>query len=84
MSKVTAFFCPPKSNCRCNCGYECGGPGRCKLDVFECLQQETGHFVRDCEHDFSGPLKDMGGGCASVVCQKCEMSAMAHDEWCGP
>ena len=76
--------------CRCECGYRCGGPGRCELDVFECLERDDGkHFVRDCDHDFSGPMKefrDSVTGCSggSVHCQKCDMSAMAHDEINGP
>jgi len=78
-----------KQGCRCECGYRCGGPGRCELSIDECLLKDDGkHFVRDCEHDFSGPLVEFkmpgGGGGASVHCQKCDMSAMTHDEWCGP
>lgn len=80
---VTVFQCGPSSpTCRCNCGYTCGGPGRCKLGIQECL--DAGHFVKDCGHDFSGPLKDIGNRCMSVVCQKCGLSALGHDEWAGP
>lgn len=68
--------------CRCNCGYMCGGPGVCKLSLMGCLA--AGHFVKDCDHDFGGDLVDMGGGGQSVVCQKCGMSALAHDCRCGP
>jgi hypothetical protein len=71
--------------CRCNCGYTCGGPGVCKLGIMECLA--AGHFVKDCDHDFSGNLVDLAGdGSAgfSVVCSKCGMSALAHDCRCGP
>lgn len=76
--------CQKTDECRCECGYRCGGPGRCKLGVFECLRQEEGHFVRDCDHDFSGPLQQIDGLTQSVVCQKCGTSAMAHDMRCGP
>lgn len=79
------FRHPPKPECRCDCGYRCGGPGRCSLDVFECLATNDGkHFVRDCAHKFGGPLIDLGRGCHSVACQTCGLSAMTHDEWCGP
>ena len=74
----------PQERCRCACGYSCGGPGRCKLDPFECLQQDVGHFVRDCDHDFSGPLVKFNECESSVVCQTCGMSAGAHDCWVGP
>jgi hypothetical protein len=67
--------------CKCNCGYTCGGPGKCELSTLECIEQ---HFVRDCEHDFTGPLIECGEGCWSVTCKKCGMSAMHHDCVCGP
>ena len=70
--------------CECRCGYRCGGPGACKLGVIECLQQEDGHFVRDCGHDFSGPLVKIDELSSSVVCQKCGLSAAAHDMAVGP
>lgn len=74
-----------KPACVCRCGYRCGGPGRCQLDPFECLNQDDGqHYVRDCEHDFSGPLVQMDELSASVVCQNCGMSAMTHDAMVGP
>lgn len=69
--------------CRCECGYRCGGPGRCALSVEDCLNTD-GHFVKDCDHDFSGPLKHFGDGMMSVVCQKCNLSAMDHDCAVGP
>lgn len=70
--------------CECRCGYRCGGPGVCKLDVFDCLQQEEGHFVRDCDHDFSGELVAVDKNSMSKVCQKCGLSALAHDMIVGP
>ena len=74
-----------QKSCRCECGYRCGGPGTCKLNVFDCLEKDDGkHFVRDCDHKFEGQLIDMGNGCKSVVCSKCEMSAMGHDCLVGP
>jgi len=43
------------NSCRCDCGYRCGGPGRCELSIDDCLKQTDGkHFVRDCDHDFTG------------------------------
>jgi hypothetical protein len=71
-------------SCRCDCGYTCGGPGRCELfkaDVMECINE---HFKRDCEHDFSGELVKMDECSMSVVCQKCGMSSMDHDCRFGP
>jgi hypothetical protein len=71
---------PPR--CACRCGYTCGGPGLCLLSPFNCL--DAGHFVKDCEHDFSGPLVHISEGMQSVVCQKCKLSAMDHDCQVGP
>lgn len=74
--------------CYCNCGYACGGPGHCELfdkpgleGMTECIEK---HFERDCGHDFKGPLKKVSDNCRSMCCQKCGMSALAHDEWVGP
>lgn len=70
--------------CHCKCGYSCGGPGVCELfsrDAAACI---NAHFVKDCGHDFNGPMTDMGDGCHSVVCTKCGVSAMGHDMLCGP
>jgi hypothetical protein len=70
--------------CRCNCGYTCGGPGVCELfakDPNACVEA---HFVQDCEHDFSGPVEQVGAGAYSAVCSKCGMSALLHDSMCGP
>lgn len=47
----------------------------------ECIEK---HHVRDCDHDFSGELKEQGQGCWSVECQKCGLSAMDHDCMTGP
>ena len=75
-------------SCRCNCGYRCGGPGRCKLDVFECLQQKDGHYVRDCEHDWTGTMIEeehpSGAVSSSVTCATCGLAAMYHDMAAGP
>lgn len=74
--------------CKCNCGYTCGGPGRCALfekDAIDCIEK---HHVRDCEHDFTGPWIefkfDGGGGGGSVSCKKCGETAMDHDCRVGP
>lgn len=73
-------------HCRCNCGYRCGGPGKCNLDGFECLQQDDGkHFVRDCDHDWTGARWESGDGCiSSVTCVRCGMPAIHHDARVGP
>lgn len=73
-----------KKACRCNCGYRCGGPGRCKLSPMECLRQDDGkHYVRDCDHQWDGPSEDThhfgGAVSSSVTCSKCGMSCMSHD-----
>lgn len=71
-------------SCRCDCGYTCGGPGKCEVfreDVMKCINE---HFKRDCDHDFSGELKKMSECEWSVVCQKCGMSAGTHDCMVGP
>ena len=67
--------------CECRCGYRCGGPGVCELDILDCIER---HFVRDCGHDFSGPLVKIDELSSSVVCQKCGLSAAAHDAVVGP
>ena len=47
-----------------------------------------GHFVQDCEHDFTGPMVEFndtgGGGGGSVSCKKCGMLAINHDYRVGP
>jgi hypothetical protein len=74
--------------CRCNCGYRCGGPGRCKLGGLECLQQPEGHYVRDCEHDWTGPWVEFdvpgGGREGGVTCARCGMFVGTHDMRVGP
>lgn len=68
-------------SCRCNCGYTCGGPGRCDLEPMECIKQ---HWVKDCEHDWSGLWVEFGDGGGTVTCAICGMSAMGHDVMVGP
>lgn len=71
--------------CWCHCGYRCGGPGKCKLDMMDCLRTNDGkHYVRDCGHDFSGPLVEIEPRCSSKVCQKCGLAAIHHDMMVGP
>lgn len=74
------------SPCRCNCGYRCGGPGKCKLDLVACLNTNDGnHFVVDCEHDWTGPWKEWDNGrMGSVTCARCGITQMGHDMRCGP
>lgn len=83
-----------KKSCRCACGYRCGYRGRmrCELDLDACL--EAGHFVRDCDHEWNGPMRPLysmdpetgnfyeSGG--SVTCSVCGEDAMAHDCAVGP
>lgn len=71
------------SRCECRCGYRCGGPGRCTLPILECLAQKEGHFVRECSHDWTGPIKTMEYG-ASASCVKCGDLEMFHDMRTGP
>lgn len=76
---------PAKKPCRCTCGYRCGGPGRCKLPMQECLSATDGkHFVRDCEHRFSGWEDDEDGLGGSAACVVCGLSALDHDLLFGP
>lgn len=73
----------PKA-CRCDCGYRCGGPGRCTLPMMECLGATDGkHFVRDCGHDFTGHWVELPYG-GSVTCKHCGLTAEAHDCAVGP
>lgn len=76
---------PKAAPCRCACGYRCGGPGRCSLGVFKCLAQPEGHFVVDCEHDWSGPPWESEDGCmSSVTCANCGATSIGHDMRFGP
>ncbi len=76
------------NKCECNCGYTCGGPGKCELwkqpgmkGMRECIEK---HFKKDCGHKFEGPLVDVGNNAQSIVCKNCGTSALAHDSWVGP
>lgn len=81
-----AFPSLTRTVCRCRCGYRCGGPGRCKLGVIACLQQDNDeHFVRDCDHDWSGPTWTSDDGLmTSATCAGCGMTAISHDMRFGP
>lgn len=73
--------------CRCECGYRCGGPGRCQDP--ECFVKDDGqHFVRDCEHSWNGKPEsgELSGGAGfwTSACSRCGESAMAHDARTGP
>lgn len=68
------------SSCRCECGYTCGR--QCGLPIMECMDK---HYVRDCDHDFTGPwVEDEDGLGGSVTCTHCGMTAAGHDMVCGP
>jgi hypothetical protein len=69
--------------CRCNCGYTCGGPGRCDLFAADPLRCVEEHYRRDCDHDFTGPWVTLGNG-GSVTCAKCGIDACSHDCMVGP
>jgi hypothetical protein len=62
--------------CKCNCGYTCGR--ECGLPIMECIEQ---HYVKDCEHEFSGWRELPDGG--SQVCKHCGLTACEHDMLCG-
>ncbi len=68
--------------CRCECGYKCGGPGRCSLSIGECLKQE-GHYVKDCDHKWDGPAIEEEQ-MSSVTCSTCGAWAINHDMAVGP
>lgn len=73
------------SQCKCNCGYRCGGPGRCKDQ--DCLTKTEGHYVRDCSHKWDGPFVEgsvFGCYVTSVTCSVCGMLCADHDAKCGP
>ena len=75
-------------SCQCRCGYRCGGPGTCDLGVTECLRQDDGkHYVKDCDHAFSGPMVTVsvfGMEAQSTACIKCGLPAIQHDMSRGP
>lgn len=73
-------------NCKCNCGYRCGGPGKCELEPFVRLNQKDGkHFVIDCGHVWNGPCKTSGDGLTrSVTCSVCGVWRIHHDAMVGP
>jgi hypothetical protein len=72
--------------CRCRCGYRCGGPGRCALSITDCLATDDGkHFVKDCDHDWTGDTWTSDDGLtSSVTCKTCGLAAIHHDMRCGP
>lgn len=71
--------------CQCRCGYRCGGRGRCKLGLFECLAQTEGHFVVDCDHKWDGPVWTSEDELSmSVTCSACGAVRMHHDMRAGP
>ena len=65
--------------CECNCGYTCGR--QCGLPIMECIKK---HYVKDCKHQWDGPVEKIGPGGASVTCSKCGMLAISHDGRYGP
>ena len=72
-----------KKPCRCNCGYRCGGPGRCKDP--QCLSKNDGkHYVVDCEHKWNGEWVEVGMGAESITCSTCGIACINHDVMLGP
>lgn len=83
--------------CRCNCGYTCGGPGRCEINAenypdlkpmertMKCINE---HFVRDCDHEWNGPVVEFGspggGSGGSVSCVSCGVLMIDHNCDVGP
>ncbi len=79
MNKLTLIRCGSNTKeCECRCGYTCGGPGSCELEIMECVDA---HFKRDCGHVFEGWIKLNDGG--TSVCN-CGMTSIDHDMWVGP
>lgn len=75
---------PPRHPCHCRCGYTCGGPGRCDMDTWDCIEA---HFVRDCGHKWGGWREHTlasGASWGSQVCLRCGMGADVHDDTVGP
>jgi len=69
--------------CVCKCGYRCGGPGICNDK--ECLTKTDGlHFVKECGHDFTGPMVEVNEYCTSSTCKKCGVTSISHDMHVGP
>ena len=67
----------PAEQCRCECGYTCGGAGRCELPIMECIDR---HYVKDCDHEFLGPWWQSPDGLVkSATCTKCSTTAISHD-----
>ena len=63
--------------CECSCGYTCDR--KCGLPIMECIEK---HYIRDCGHNFNGPVKEFENG-SSVTCEHCGMMAISHDMVCG-
>jgi hypothetical protein len=72
-----------KPSCECRCGYKCGGPNRCTLPIGECLQRESGHYERDCDHQWDGEAVEEDR-MSTVTCSKCGTWAINHDMAVGP
>ena len=69
-------------SCRCECGYTCDQ--KCGLPMLECIEK---HFVRDCDHEFTGWTEGdtpSGGSWGSTVCKHCGITSMGHDMRVGP
>jgi hypothetical protein len=66
-----------QKKCKCNCGYTCDR--QCGLEIMECIEK---HYIRDCEHEWDGPIVDIDRG-QSVTCSKCGMTAFDHAMRCG-
>jgi hypothetical protein len=53
--------------------------------MLECLAAPEGHFVKDCDHKWDGPMyESMDGSMQSVTCSHCGVPAIYHDMRTGP
>ena len=69
--------------CRCECGYTCGGPGKCKLFAESAQRCINEHWVHDCDHVWDGPWRDRQNG-GTITCSVCGMGADTHNCKVGP
>jgi hypothetical protein len=77
------------NECECNCGYVCGrGTAKgCEFDSLDnCVIQ---HYVKDCRHDFTGPIinRKFDGALVyeeSLTCKVCRLPMVDHDAMVGP
>lgn len=77
----------PKPPCRCNCGYNCGGPTKCEVYAREPLRCRRVHHKTDCGHVWDGPWEEAylySGESESATCSHCGKIKVQHDIERGP